>query len=129
MAVLALSSCARLPAEIAELNVSDAYYRSMSCPQLGTARSNLRRELRLAGSRQSQYVGIVFPPAEYKRNTERIAEIKGELAAIDRALGANGCLASRGAVTAEDDEGVVEEEDEGAVEEEDAGIEIGAEDL
>jgi hypothetical protein len=91
---LAAAGCARLPMHIAEADVGDAYYQEMSCPQLTTAQTNLRREQGLADQRQSRFVGVLFPSSEYRRNTQRIAEIKGELAAIARVWTMKGCARS-----------------------------------
>ena len=96
LAVVALTSagCALPPEFIAESHVIDPYFHRMSCPELAIARANVAKEVALASTEQSRFVGVLFPSAEYERNTRRIAELKGALAAIGRAQTMAGCAAA-----------------------------------
>jgi len=100
-AVLLLAGCAKQPGDIVAASVPSDTYMQMSCQNLAAEKSGKQTELDALSSKQAEtanrdaaWMAIVHVPvASLSRgdDAKQIADLKGQLNAIDRAYQAKSC--------------------------------------
>lgn len=102
-AFLLLAGCAKQPGDIVAVSVPTDSYMQMSCPQLTTQKADKALELDGLSNKQAEtanrdaaWMTIVHVPMASMAggdNSKKIAQLKGEVTAIDQAYKAKGCAA------------------------------------
>jgi hypothetical protein len=102
----ALAACATSPKDIAPTYVSPVLYQNLSCEQLAAEAARVSQEAATATGQQSQQQGrdavattvgvVLFWPALFfiggdKGNAAQLANLKGQMNAIEQANIAKGC--------------------------------------